>query len=143
MADASGVLTMSQANLVAEETGPRRQTWYGQHTRRVELDGTSPPFVLSRSLARAAGAGRIEGLRFGGDPLPMPPLVSAGSAKVDVVIRGQLRSLDAERYATTREVWPDSGELLLLRDLGDDRNVNVVGRLARGDTVVVELRSLE
>jgi len=143
MAEARGVLTMSQANLVDQETGPEKQAWDGQHTRRVELDATAPPFVLSRLLTREAGVGRIEGLRFGGDPRPMAPLVRAGSAKIDLVVRGQPVSLDAERYATTRDAWPDSGELLLVRDIGDDREVNVVARLARGDTVVVELQSLE
>jgi len=73
----------------------------------------------------------------------MPALVRTGTAKVDLVVRGQPVTLDAERYATTRDAWPDSAELLLVRDIGGDREVNVVARLSRDEGLVVELRSLD
>jgi hypothetical protein len=137
--DAAGLLGIAQTNDVTHEDEPRHRSSDGRHLRTIKLVDTTPPFVLSRRLARVSAAtGRIDGLRFFDFLGTMDPLERDGELDYELPIRGASTKLRAERYLS------DADELLLVRSLAPFGEVNLVLTCARSDgEFAVTLKSID
>jgi hypothetical protein len=138
--DASGLLAIAQTNDVTHEDDPRHRSSDGGHVRTIRLVDTTPPFVLSRRLARvSAASGRIDGLRFFDFLGTMDPLELSGEVDREITIRGESKRLRAQRYRSG-----EGDELLLVRKLPPFGDANLVLGCARSDgTFAVTLDSID
>lgn len=136
--DASGLLAITQTNDVTHEGDASHRSHDGE-VRSIKLVDTTPPFVLSRRLARmSALTGEIDGLKFFDFLGTLDAMPRDGDVDREVMIRGKATKLRAERYRS------ESGsELLLVRNLAPFGEVNLVLGCTRDDNFAVTLKSID
>lgn len=137
----AGLLAIKQTNDVTHEDDSTRRSWDGQYLRTITLVDTTPPFWLSRRLAReAAETGRIVGLRFFHFLRQLPPLLRDGDADHELTVRGEKHEVRAERY---RDPDDDGNQLLLLRELPGFGEVSLVLDAVRANRFAVSLLTID
>jgi hypothetical protein len=125
-----GVLALEQTNDVHHE-GDAARSWDAASRRAiVRLDDTTPPFLLSVTLAdRALRDAVLEAPRFYDYLGPMAePLRREGDEEVEMVVFGQKRRLRCERY-----VGAFDDVVCLVRDVAELEGLPLLARIVRDE----------